>query len=179
MTGNVGSRIRIGQAIDVHALAAGRALVLGGVAIPFEQGLVGHSDGDALLHAIASAILGALGEGDLGRHFPSSDERYRGIASSALLDQVALRMRAAGYRLGNLDATIVAQVPRLAPHQAAMQSRIAALLGAPPGRVNIKVTSTDHLGAIGRGEGIAALAVVLLETESATPGGGNELESKA
>lgn len=178
MTGNVASGIRIGQAIDVHALAPGRALVLGGVAIPFEQGLLGHSDGDALLHAVASAILGALGEGDLGRHFPSSDERYRGIASSELVDQVVRRMRAAGYRLGNLDATVLAQVPRLAPHQSAMQARIAALLGAAPGQVNIKVTSTDHLGSIGRGEGIAALAVVLLERSDAAPGGGSEGESK-
>ncbi len=179
MTKEVGSGIRIGQAIDVHALAAGRPLVLGGVAIPYERGLVGHSDGDALLHAIASAILGALGEGDLGRHFPSSDERYRGIASSELVDQVVFRMRAAGFRLGNLDATVVAQVPRLAPHQAAMQARVAALLGAPAERVNIKLTSTDHLGAIGRGEGIAALAVVLLEAVDAAPGGRSELESKA
>ncbi len=165
------SGIRIGQAIDVHALAPGRPLWLGGVEIPFAQGLVGHSDGDALLHAVASAILGALGEGDLGRHFPSSDERYRGIASSLLLGEVALRMRAAGYRLGNLDATVVAQVPRLAPHQAAMQARVAELLGAAPGQVNIKVTSTDRLGAIGRGEGIAALAVVLLEAAAAATGG--------
>lgn len=157
--------MRIGQAIDVHALAPGRPLWLGGVEIPCERGLVGHSDGDALLHAIASAILGALGEGDLGRHFPSSDARWRGIASSEIVAQVGARMRAARFRLGNLDATIVAQVPRLAPHQAAMQARIAALLESPPDRVNVKVTSTDHLGAIGRGEGIAALAVVLLEAE--------------
>ena len=172
------SGIRIGQAIDVHALAAGRPLMLGGIEIPFEQGLVGHSDGDALLHAVASAILGALGEGDLGRHFPSSDERYRGIASSALLGEVVGRMRAAGFRLGNLDATIVAQVPRLAPWQAAMQARIAELLGAAPGQVNIKVTSTDRLGAIGRGEGIAALAVVLLEGAAGVPAGARETGAK-
>ena len=172
------SGIRIGQAIDVHALAAGRPLMLGGIEIPFEQGLVGHSDGDALLHAVASAILGALGEGDLGRHFPSSDERYRGIASSALLGEVVGRMRAAGFRLGNLDATIVAQVPRLAPWQAAIQARIAELLGAAPGQVNIKVTSTDRLGAIGRGEGIAALAVVLLEGAAGVPAGARETGAK-
>lgn len=160
-----GSAMRIGQAIDVHALAAGCPLWLGGVEIPFERGLVGHSDGDALLHAVASAILGALGEGDLGRHFPSSDERWRGVASSELLTRVVARMRAARFTLGNLDATVVAQVPRLAPHQPAMQARVAALLGAAPGQVNIKVTSTDALGAIGRGEGIAAMAVVLLEAE--------------
>lgn len=159
--------MRIGQGIDVHALADGRPLLLGGVAIPFERGLVGHSDGDALLHAVASAILGALGEGDLGRHFPSSDERWRGAASSDLLTRVVARMQAAHFRLGNLDATVIAQVPRLAPHQAAMQARIASLLGAEPARVNVKVTSTDALGAIGRGEGIAAMAVVLLEAERA------------
>lgn len=158
--------MRIGQALDVHALGEGRPLWLGGIEIPFERGLVGHSDGDVLLHAVAGAILGALGEGDLGRHFPSSDERWRGIASSELLARVVAKMRAARHRLGNLDATIVAQVPRLAPHQPAMQARVAELLGAEAGRVNIKTTSTDRLGAIGRGEGIAALAVVLLEAES-------------
>ena len=157
--------MRIGQAIDVHALAAGRPLWLGGVEIPYERGLVGHSDGDALLHAVANAILGALGEGDLGRHFPSSDERWRGIASSELLTRVVARMRAARFKLGNLDATIVAQVPRLVSHQPAMQARVAALLGTPASQVNIKLTSTDQLGAIGRGEGIAAMAVVLLEAE--------------
>jgi 2-C-methyl-D-erythritol 2,4-cyclodiphosphate synthase len=157
--------MRIGQAIDIHALAQGRPLWLGGVEIPSERGLVGHSDGDALLHAVASAILGALGEGDLGRHFPSSDERWRGIASGELVAQVAERMRGAGFRLGNLDATIVAQVPRLSPYQPAMQARVATLLSASPSQVNIKVTSTDQLGAIGRGEGIAAMAVVLLEAE--------------
>ena len=157
--------MRIGQAIDVHALAAGRPLWLGGVEIPYERGLVGHSDGDALLHSVANAILGALGEGDLGRHFPSSDERWRGIASSELVTRVVARMRAARFKLGNLDATIVAQVPRLSPHQPAMQARVAALLGATPAQVNIKLTSTDQLGAIGRGEGIAAMAVVLLEVE--------------
>jgi len=157
--------MRIGQAIDVHPLVAGRPLWLGGVEIPFERGLEGHSDGDALLHAVANAILGALGDGDLGRHFPSSDERWRGVASGDLLARVVARMRAARFAIGNLDATIVAQVPRLAPHQLAMQARVAALLGAEPSRVNVKVTSTDRLGAIGRGEGIAAMAVVLLEAE--------------
>jgi len=157
--------MRIGQATDVHALAPGRPLLLGGIEIPSDRGLVGHSDGDALLHAVANAILGALGEGDLGRHFPSSDERWRGIASSDLLTRVVARMRAARFRVGNVDATVIAQVPRLAPHQPAMQARLAALLGAEPGRVNVKVTSTDGLGAIGRGEGIAAQAIVLLEAE--------------
>jgi 2-C-methyl-D-erythritol 2,4-cyclodiphosphate synthase len=157
--------MRIGQAIDVHPLVAGRPLWLGGVEIPCERGLEGHSDGDALLHAVANAILGALGDGDLGRHFPSSDERWRGVASGDLLTRVVARMRAARFAIGNLDATIVAQVPRLAPHQPAMQARVASLLGAEPSRVNVKVTSTDRLGAIGRGEGIAAMAVVLLMAE--------------
>ena len=161
------SEPRIGQGIDFHQLVAGRALWLGGVEVPFDRGLEGHSDGDALLHAIADAILGALGEGDLGAHFPSSDESLRGIASAELLLRVAATMRAAGYRLGNLDATILAQVPRLSPHQPAMTKRVAELLGAEPGRVNLKVTSTDRLGAIGREEGIGAQAIVLLVPDPA------------
>ena len=161
------SEPRIGQGIDFHQLVAGRALWLGGVEVPFDRGLEGHSDGDALLHAIADAILGALGEGDLGAHFPSSDESLRGIASAELLLRVAATMRGAGYRLGNLDATILAQVPRLSPHQPAMTKRVAELLGAEPGRVNLKVTSTDRLGAIGREEGIGAQAIVLLVPDPA------------
>ena len=156
-------QLRIGQGYDVHPLMEERRLVLGGVEIPFERGLEGHSDGDALLHAVADAILGALGEGDLGRHFPSSDERWRGIASGEILAQVAVLMAERGFAIGNLDATIVAQAPRLAPHQKAMHENLAGLLHAEPGRINLKVTSTDHLGAIGRGEGVAAMAVVLLE----------------
>jgi 2-C-methyl-D-erythritol 2,4-cyclodiphosphate synthase len=157
---------RIGQGFDVHALVPGRPLVLGGVEIPHDRGLDGHSDGDALLHAVADAILGALGEGDLGRHFPSSDERWRGVASGEILAAVVERMAGAGWRVANVDATIVAQAPRLAPHQAAMHENLTALLATDPGRVNVKVTSTDRLGAIGRGEGIAGLAVVLLEAAS-------------
>jgi len=155
--------MRIGQGYDVHQLVAGRRLVLGGIEIPHDRGLEGHSDGDALLHAVADAILGAIAEGDLGRHFPSSDERWRGIASSEILREVGRKMRAAGLRLGNLDATIVAQAPRLSPYQEAMRENLATLLETSASRVNLKVTSTDRLGAIGRGEGIAALAVVLLE----------------
>lgn len=155
--------MRIGQGFDVHALVADRRLVLGGVEIPHDRGLEGHSDGDALLHAVADAILGAIGQGDLGRHFPSSDERWRGIASSEILREVAGLMRASGHRVANLDATIVAQAPRLAAHQPAMHENLVGLLGLAPEQVNVKVTSTDRLGAIGRGEGIAALAVVLLE----------------
>lgn len=155
--------MRIGQGFDVHQLVADRRLILGGVEIQNDRGLEGHSDGDALLHAVADAILGAIGEGDLGRHFPSSDERWRGIASSEILREVVSRMQASGHRVGNLDATIVAQAPRLAPHQQAMHANLVRLLDAAPEKVNVKLTSTDRLGAIGRGEGIAALAVVLLE----------------
>lgn len=164
--------MRIGQGIDVHQLVSGRPLWLGGVEIPFERGLEGHSDGDALLHAVADAILGALGEGDLGKHFPSSDERWRGVASAEILSVVVGMMEERGYRVGNVDATLVAQAPRLSPHQAEMQKRLGELLGAEAGRVNLKVTSTDRLGALGRAEGIAGLAVVLLEKAARTGAGG-------
>jgi 2-C-methyl-D-erythritol 2,4-cyclodiphosphate synthase len=157
------SRLRVGQGLDAHRLAAGRPLWLGGVRIPHERGLEGHSDGDVLLHAIADAVLGALGEGDLGRHFPSSDASLRGIASGEILRRVVALARERGFALANLDATVVAEEPRLAPHQEVMRGRVAELLEAPEDRVNLKVTSTDGLGALGRSEGIAALAVVLLE----------------
>jgi len=153
---------RVGQGFDAHRLVAGRALWLGGIQVPHDRGLEGHSDGDALLHAIMDALLGALARGDLGSHFPSSDESLRGIASAELLGRVVEQMAAAGLAVGNLDATVVAEAPRLAPHQPAMRARVAALLDAPVEAVNIKITSTDGLGAIGRGEGIAAQAVVLL-----------------
>jgi len=155
--------VRIGHGYDAHRLVAGRPLRLGGVDVPHARGLAGHSDGDVLLHAVASALLGALGEGDLGRHFPSSDPALAGIPSSELLAQVAARMRAAGLRLAHLDTTIVAQEPQLAGFLGRMQAVIAALLGAGLERVNVKVTSPDGMGAIGRAEGIAAHAVVLLE----------------
>ena len=155
--------MRIGQGSDAHRLVAGRPLVLGGVTVPHDRGLEGHSDGDALLHAVASAVLGALGDGDLGTHFPSSDPDLAGIASREILARVMQRARDRGFALGNLDATIVAEEPRLGPHLPAMREAIAKCLGAPPERVNVKVTSTDGLGAIGRGDGIAAQAVVLLE----------------
>ena len=158
--------VRIGQGIDAHQLVTDRRLVLGGIEVEFDRGLEGHSDGDVLLHAICDAILGALGEGDLGRHFPSSDEALRGIDSAVLLERVAGLMRDRGFGIGNLDATLIAQAPRLSPFQEKMQANIASLLGAPPEKVNLKVTSTDHLGAIGRGEGMAAIAVVLLENDS-------------
>jgi len=157
--------MRIGQGFDAHALVAGRRLVLGGVEIPHDRGLEGHSDGDALLHAVCDAILGALGEGDLGRHFPSSDASLKDVDSRVLLERVAAMMSERGYRLGNLDATVIAQAPRLSPHQSAMQKCLCERLGAAPDRVNVKVTSTDHLGALGREEGIASMAVVLLVEE--------------
>jgi len=155
--------MRIGQGFDVHQLVADRRLVLGGVEIPFDRGLEGHSDGDALLHAVSDAILGAIGAGDLGRHFPSSDERWRGAASGDILAQVVTMMVEAGFAIGNVDATIVAQAPRLSPYQKAMHENLAGLLQVPTTRVNLKLTSTDELGAIGRAEGIAGMAVVLLE----------------
>lgn len=153
---------RIGQSFDAHQLVADRPLWLGGVEIPCNRGLEGHSDGDVLLHAVAGALLGALGEGDLGAHFPSRDPSLRGIASGELVARVVARVRAAGCRIGNVDTTIIAQVPRLGPFRAAMAERLAKLLDVPIGRVNVKVTSTDHLGALGRGEGIAASAIALL-----------------
>jgi 2-C-methyl-D-erythritol 2,4-cyclodiphosphate synthase len=154
--------LRIGQGFDVHALVSGRRLVLGGVEIPFEKGLEGHSDGDALLHAVADAILGAIGDGDLGRHFPSSDERWRGVDSREILREVGSKMHGAGFGIENVDATVIAQAPRLSPHQSEMQKNLVEILATDADRINLKVTSTDRLGAIGRGEGIAAIAVVLL-----------------
>jgi 2-C-methyl-D-erythritol 4-phosphate cytidylyltransferase/2-C-methyl-D-erythritol 2,4-cyclodiphosphate synthase len=163
---------RIGQGFDVHRLVAGRPLWLGGVRLPHERGLEGHSDGDVLLHAVTSALLGALGEGDLGSWFPSDDERWRGAASGDLLARVVARVAERGFALGNLDATVIAQEPRLAPHRDAIAARVAELLGAPRERVAVKITSTDRLGAIGRGEGIAAQAVVLLEAAGSAAGQG-------
>jgi 2-C-methyl-D-erythritol 2,4-cyclodiphosphate synthase len=159
--------VRIGQGFDAHRLVSGRALWLGGVRIASERGLLGHSDGDALLHAIGDAILGALGEGDLGRHFGSDDPAQKDAASGDLLRAVVARMRAAGYRVGNLDATVIAQAPRLAPFQEEMRKSVAELVGAPPADVNVKLKSTDGLGALGREEGIAAQAVVLLVYDGA------------
>ena len=154
--------MRVGQGFDAHRLVAGRPLVLGGVRVPSERGLEGHSDGDVLLHAVADAILGALGEGDLGSVFGSADPALAGAESAGLLREVTARMRAAGFRVGHLDTTVVAEAPRLAPFQQAMRKALAELVGAPEHAVNVKLKSTDGLGALGRGEGIAALAVVLL-----------------
>jgi 2-C-methyl-D-erythritol 2,4-cyclodiphosphate synthase len=159
--------IRVGQGFDAHRLAAGRPLRLGGVEIPHDRGLDGHSDGDVLLHTIARALLGALGAGDLGELFPSSDERWRGAESGAFVREAMARARSAGLAVGNLDATVIAEAPRLAKHREAIRRSVAALLEAPLAAVSIQVTSTDGLGAIGRGEGIAAQAVVLLRKAGA------------
>lgn len=155
--------MRIGQGFDVHALVADRPLILAGVTIPHDRGPLGHSDGDVVLHAVANAILGALGQGDLGAHFPSSDPSLRGIDSARILEQVLAMMTASECRLASIDCTIVAQAPRLSPHQPAMKARLSELLAMDEGRVSLKVTSTDGLGMLGREEGIAGMAVVLLE----------------
>lgn len=154
--------IRIGHGFDVHAFAAGRRLIIGGVEIPYELGLAGHSDADVLLHAICDALLGAAGLGDIGRHFPDTDPRYAGIDSRVLLREVVARLAAEGWRAGNLDATIIAQAPRMAPHIAQMREHIAADLGVAVACVNVKATTTERLGFTGRGEGIAAEAVCLI-----------------
>lgn len=156
-------QMRIGTGFDVHALVAGRRLVLGGVTIPHDRGLEGHSDADVLLHAICDAILGALGEGDIGAHFPDTDAAYKDADSRVLLRNVWQRARAAGYVLVNLDATVIAQTPRLQPHLSRMIVNIAADCDAQLPQVNVKATSSEHLGFIGRGEGIAAIAVAQLE----------------
>jgi 2-C-methyl-D-erythritol 2,4-cyclodiphosphate synthase len=155
-------QMRIGNGFDAHALVAGRGLVLGGVTIPYERGLEGHSDADVLLHAICDAILGALGAGDIGAHFPDTDAAYKDADSRALLRRVWQRAIAAGFVIGNIDATVIAQAPRLAPHVAQMVANIAADCDARAEQVNVKATTTEHLGFTGRGEGIAAMASVLL-----------------
>lgn len=154
-------KARIGQGIDVHALVPGRRLVIGGVDIPYHLGLEGHSDADVLLHAICDALLGAAGLGDIGRHFPDTDGKYKDADSRSLLRQVKAKLGKA--RIVNIDATILAQEPRMAPHVPRMIQNIAADLGIEPSAVNIKATTTEHLGFVGRAEGIAAQAVALLE----------------
>jgi 2-C-methyl-D-erythritol 2,4-cyclodiphosphate synthase len=153
--------MRIGHGFDVHAFAPGRRLVIGGVAIPYEKGLEGHSDADVLLHAICDALLGAAALGDIGRHFPDSDPAYAGADSRQLLREVKKKL--GGYRIVNLDATILAQAPRMAPHVPQMIANIASDLAIAPGAVSIKATTTEHLGFIGRAEGIAAQAIALIE----------------
>jgi len=153
---------RVGQGCDIHALVPGRKLVLGGVTIPHSMGLLGHSDADALLHAITDALLGAAGLGDIGRIFPDTDARWNGADSRVLLRGAAEAVRAAGWRVGNVDCTVIAQAPRIAPHVAAMQENIAAALGIGVERVNVKGKTSERLGFVGRQEGIATEAVVLL-----------------
>jgi 2-C-methyl-D-erythritol 2,4-cyclodiphosphate synthase len=154
--------MRIGQGFDVHALVEGRKLIIGGVEVPFPLGLEGHSDADVLLHAICDALLGAAGLGDIGRHFPDTDPQYRGIDSRRLLRHVARQLADLGYRVLNLDATIIAQAPKMAPHIPQMIQHIAADLGLEAGAVNVKATTTEQLGFTGRGQGIAAQAVCLI-----------------
>jgi 2-C-methyl-D-erythritol 2,4-cyclodiphosphate synthase len=154
--------MRVGQGLDVHPLVAGRDLILGGVTIPYEKGLQGHSDADALIHAVCDACLGAAGLGDIGKHFPDTDPQYKNIDSRVLLRQVRAALYEQSWRVVNVDATVIAQAPRLASYVPAMAANIAADLGIDVGYVNIKATTTEHLGFIGRGEGIAAQAVVLL-----------------
>lgn len=155
--------MKIGQGFDVHPFAAGRRLVIGGVDIPHDQGLEGHSDADVLLHAICDALLGAAGLGDIGQHYPDSDAALRGIDSRALLRDVAGKLKERALRIVNVDATVIAQAPRLSPYKARMIGNIAADLGIAPAAVNVKATTTEHLGFIGRMEGIAAQAVVLID----------------
>ncbi|MBS4099050.1 MAG: 2-C-methyl-D-erythritol 2,4-cyclodiphosphate synthase [Sulfuricella sp.] len=161
--------MRIGQGFDVHQLVEGRKLIIGGVEIPYHLGLLGHSNADVLLHAICDALLGAAALGDIGRHFSDSDPRYKGIDSRELLRETMRLLREQGYNLVNLDTTIVAQAPKMAPHIPTMVANIAEDLGVAPSCVNVKATTTEKLGYTGRGEGIAAQAVCLLEKAKAAP----------
>lgn len=163
---NIPFSIRVGEGWDVHALVEGRKLILGGIEIPYEKGLLGHSDADALLHAITDALLGAAGLGDIGRHFPDTDPRFKGADSGVLLAEAAARVRAQGWQIGNVDSTIVAQAPKMAPHIPAMRERIAAVLGLGPEQVNVKAKTAEKLGPVGQGLSIEARAVVLLGRSS-------------
>jgi len=156
--------IRVGHGFDVHAFAADRKLIIGGVDIPHALGLAGHSDADVLIHAVCDALLGAAGLGDIGRHFPDSDARYKGIDSRVLLRHVSGLLAEHGWRVANVDATIIAQTPRMAPHIPAMRGYLAEDLDIDPEALNIKATTTERLGFTGREEGIAAEAVCLIET---------------
>ena len=156
---------RVGTGFDVHRLVPGRPLLLGGVAIPHDRGLLGHSDGDCVLHAVCDAVLGALAQGDMGQHFPSSDARWKGANSRVFLDEVKRLAQAGGFRIENVDVTVIAQAPVLAPHLAAMRAFLADSLGLPLTVVSVKAKSTDGMGALGRAEGIAAQAAVLLSRD--------------
>ena len=157
------SGLRIGHGYDVHRLTEGRRLVLGGVDIPWERGLLGHSDADVLTHAVMDALLGAAGLGDIGQHFPDTDPAYAGADSLKLLARVAVLLRERGYRVGNVDAAVLAQRPRLAPYIPAMRDNLARAMGTQPGQINVKATTEEGLGFTGSGEGMAAHAVCLLE----------------
>lgn len=154
--------IAVGQGFDVHQLVEGRPCIIGGVTIPYEKGLLGHSDADVLLHAVSDAILGALGLGDIGRHFPDTDPAFKNADSLKLLEQVWALARERGYKLGNIDSTIIAQKPKMAPYIPQMTEIIANVLGAETSKVNVKATTTEQLGFTGRGEGIAAQSIVCL-----------------
>ena len=156
--------MRIGQGYDVHALVPGRKLLIGGVDIAFDRGLLGHSDGDVLLHAICDALLGAAGLGDIGGRFPDTDERLRGADSGALLATIGGEVRSRGFAIVNIDTTIIAQAPRMAPHIPAMVANVARLLEIDASQVNVKAKTNERLGFLGRGEGIAALAIALIDT---------------
>ena len=155
--------MRIGQSIDIHQLVEGRKLILGGVEIPYEKGLKGHSDADVLLHAIIESIIGALGEGDIGKHFPDTDDRYKGISSMILLEETYKLMNEKGYKIGNVDAIIMTEQPKMAPHIPTMRYNIAEVLHCDVTQINVKATRGEKLGFVGRGEGIVSQAVCLLE----------------
>ena len=158
-------QIRVGEGWDIHVLVEGRPLILGGVHIPHDKGLLGHSDADALLHAITDALLGAAALGDIGRHFPDTDPAFKGADSGVLLAQAAQRVRARGYAIGNVDCTVVAQAPKLAPHMDAMRARIAALLDIEADQVNVKAKTAEKMGPVGEGKAMEARAVVLLHRD--------------
>lgn len=154
--------MRIGQGFDVHEFADNRPLIIGGIEIPYERGLIGHSDADVLLHTITDAALGAIGEGDIGRHFPDTDPDFKDADSAKLLEHIWKLVDARGYKLGNIDCTIIAQRPKMAPHIETIRTRVAELLQADVSQVNVKATTTEKLGFTGREEGIASLATILL-----------------
>ena len=154
--------IRIGEGWDIHALVVGRPLVLGGITLPFDKGLLGHSDADALLHAITDALLGAAGLGDIGSHFPDTEAQFQGADSAVLLAEAARIVRAKGYAIGNVDSTVIAQAPRMAPYIGAMRARIAQVLGIAPDCVNVKAKTAEKMGPVGLGQAIEARAIVLL-----------------
>ncbi|MEI8155864.1 MAG: 2-C-methyl-D-erythritol 2,4-cyclodiphosphate synthase [Burkholderiales bacterium] len=155
-------KLRIGEGWDIHALVEGRKLVLGGVEIPYSKGLLGHSDADALMHAITDALFGAAALGDIGTHFPDTDAQFNGANSSELLAEAARRVRAKGFEIGNVDSTVIAQAPKLAPHIEAMRTRIAEVLGVAVDQVNVKAKTAENMGPVGAGQAMEARAVVLL-----------------